>query len=49
MSCLPRPTIEGVYRIKVQNQNRYLELDPGPDGRLKLVPREESADQQLVS
>lgn len=46
MACLPSPSVEGVYRIKVKTQDRYIELDPS--GRLKLVPREEAADGQLV-
>lgn len=47
MACIPRVHAEGVFRIKLKTKDLYLELD-SDSGKLKLVPREEAADSQLV-
>ncbi|KAG9123424.1 hypothetical protein FRC07_014958 [Ceratobasidium sp. 392] len=48
MSYQPKPTVNGVYRIKVLNQNLYLECDSGYNPRpgVKLSPPSSSSTQE---
>lgn len=39
----------GLYRIKVQGRDQYIESDPGTNGGLRLTPLDSSNSKQKVS